>query len=42
MKYVSDYDDWNVHLHKGVDIPLSRNFRKELDDMYYELLRRIL
>lgn len=42
MKYVSDYDDWNVHLHKGVDIPLSRNFRKEIDGVYFELLRRIL
>jgi len=42
MKYVMNYDEWNVHLHKGIDIPLSRNFRKELDDMYYELLRRSL
>ena len=42
IRYVKSYDRWNVYLKNGQDVPLSRNYKKGLEEMYYENIRRHL
>lgn len=41
-KYIQSYDEWYVYLGKDIRIPLSRNYRKGVEDVFYELIRRAL
>ena len=41
-KYMQSYDEWYVYLEKDVRIPLSRNYRKDVEEVFYEMIRRSL
>ena len=42
VKYMKSYDAWNVYFSDKLYVPMSRMYRKEVEELYYELVRRSL
>ena len=42
VKYIKFYDRWNIYVSDKVYVPMSRNYRKDVEELYFELERRLL